>query len=326
MTLFDSERNKIDFQPAALDGLRLPSSIADASNLPDVDPPLLTSLKLGSRVVNTSLAPQTITLDFGVTDHRSGVDFAPQASCPCRLLGLALTSPSGNQRVDTWHSTFTQISGNALQGTWATTVTFPRYAEAGTWSLDVYLRDRNYNNRQMLRADFERAGFPSGPDVIRSSYVPDGTVESTGGTIEDTVFGSRASLTIPTGALPARRTISIDVLLTPPTNSLVPQGFSYPATRFVNLNLIPHPTAPIGSPGYTLTIPLGNPMAPGERLKLFRLDPVSGALIDAVGISAGGVHGTVDPGGQSATFTGIASFSTVVGATFFRPEARRLER
>jgi hypothetical protein len=48
-------------------------------------------------------------------------------------------------------------------------------------------------------------------------------------------------------------------------------------------------------------------------LRLFRLDTISGTLVAARGVSAQFVEGTVDSDGVTATFTGVASFSTVVG-------------
>jgi len=56
-------------------------------------------------------------------------------------------------------------------------------------------------------------------------------------------------------------------------------------------------------------------------LELFRLDPISGNLLPASSITASPVKGTVDPGGLTATFRGIASFSTVVALipTSLRP-------
>ncbi|HYI95699.1 MAG TPA: dockerin type I domain-containing protein, partial [Bryobacteraceae bacterium] len=106
----------------------------------------------------------------------------------------------------------------------------------------------------------------------------------------------------------------------PPNNLPIPQGFSDLGTRFVNIDLVPHPAAPIGVPGYTITIPLADPMPPGDPLTLFRLDRVLGALVPAASVTARDVTGTVDAGGQSATFTGIASFSTVVA---LRPSAQK---
>jgi len=311
--LYDSARNRAYLPPASIAALGLTNGIQVTSSLPDLDPPTLTRLSLNPSVIDTSLTSQTISVTFGIRDNRSGVDLARQIFCPCEILGVDLKSPSGNQRVFTGFSEpFTQVSGTPLEGVWTTTLTFPRYAEAGTWSVDVLLRDRNHNLVRMSRPNLENAGLQASVIVYRRSYVPDGTIEPTGGSVTDDVFGSRARITVPPGALPARTTISIDVLEAPP-NIPVPQGFNTPATRFVNIDLIPHPMAGIGPPGYTITIPLAGALPVGTVLELFRLDPISGNLIRARGVTAAPVTGTVDPGGQSATFTGISSFSMIVG-------------
>ena len=318
--LYDSARNHTNLPPASLAALGLQTGIQVTSSLPDLDPPTLTSLTLNPRVVDTSLTNRTVNVTFGIQDNRSGVDLAHQVFCPCEIIGVDVRSPSGNQRVFTGFSEpFTQVSGTLLQGVWTSAITFPRYAEAGTWNVNLFIRDRNHNERRMSRPDLENAGIQSTVDVFQASYVPDGAIEPTGGFITDSVFGSRARITVPEGALAARTTISIDVLEAPP-NIPIPQGFNNPVTRFVNIDLIPHPSAGIGPPGYTITIPLTDALPPGTVLELFRLDPISGTLIRARGVTAAPVTGTVDPGGLSATFTGISSFSTIMGLVSTGPK------
>ena len=73
------------------------------------------------------------------------------------------------------------------------------------------------------------------------------------------------------------------------------------------------PGSASGPPGYTLTLPLRAALPAATELDLFRLDPISGNLVFARVVSAANVKGTVDLGGETATFTGMASFSTVVG-------------
>ena len=50
-----------------------------------------------------------------------------------------------------------------------------------------------------------------------------------------------------------------------------------------------------------------------SRSTLFRLDPISGALVPAVSVTGGTVIGTANADGLSATFAGVAHLSTLVG-------------
>jgi hypothetical protein len=54
-------------------------------------------------------------------------------------------------------------------------------------------------------------------------------------------------------------------------------------------------------------------MAPGTQLTLFKVDPASGTLICEPSVFGGCVVGTVDASGTSATFSGLAALSVVVG-------------
>jgi hypothetical protein len=72
------------------------------------------------------------------------------------------------------------------------------------------------------------------------------------------------------------------------------------------MTMEPNPS-PLPAPGATLTLPLLVPLPPGTLLELFRYDPATNALIDA------NIAGTVDPGGATATFSGVTEFSIFVG-------------
>jgi len=308
----DTVNNYLNATASSLAAAGVSSGITVSSSPADTTMPTLTNLSISPASIDPSLTQQTVTVAFGVQDTLSGVDFIRDQTCPCEFLGIIFSSPSSGQTANSLFNPFTQISGSASSGTWQGTVIFPRFAEAGTWNAEVVIKDRARNQRRIPTDQLRAAGFPSNLIVIRASYLLDGTVGTTGGTINDQTFGSQARLTIPSGALPGTTSVSIDVLGSAP-DIAIPQGFSAPGTRFVNIDLIPHPTAPISDPGYTLTIPLDDPLPPGTPLDLFRFDPILGRLERARSISAAFVTGTVDPSGITATFRGIASFSTVVG-------------
>src|SRR5260221_9627502 len=128
----------------------------------------------------------------------------------------------------------------------------------------------------------------------------------------DQVFGARAEVVIPPGALTQSTDVSIDVFQSP-LSVPIPRGFSAFGSRFVNIDLNPHPAGLLPSPGLSIVIPLVNPGVPGSALTLYRIDPLNGNLVPAVSVAGGFVTGAVSADGLNAAFSGIASLSTVVG-------------
>jgi hypothetical protein len=274
----------------------------------DVAPPTINSLNFSPTFVNTAAADQTINIVFAVTDNLAGLypaDFPGFFFANCYVY---FTSPSGQQYRYT--GSVMADSGTATNAVLKTTLVMPRYSEIGTWSLNVLsCTDLANNTVSLSKADAQSKHFPVDLIVIQPSQIPDGTVGPAGGTVQDQ--GSLTSLTIPPGALSVNTAVAIDVLAQPPAVP-APQGFSF-GTVFVNIDLTPKPAGAIPAPGLTLVLPLESSRPPGSSLVLYRIDPVSGKLNPAPGVSGGLVTGIVGASGLTATFTGIASFSTVVG-------------
>jgi hypothetical protein len=267
----------------------------------DVSPPALSLLSFapGSPDVSAALAPVTVSL--ALTDDLSGVERAQ----------VNFRSPSGAQTRIAFP--FALTSGTTLSGTWQDTADFPRFSEDGTWTVErIFLHDEVGNLVSLTAADLVAMGLPASIEVIRPSLDNDGTIGPIGGTVQDDSFGARAQITFPAAALTAATAVAIDVFPDPlaiPT----PAGFEGPGTFFVNVFLNPQPSFPVAAPGMTLTLPTVNPMMPGAPLSLFRVNPLTGMLVPATDALGVPVVGTVDPGGLSATFSGVASLSVVVG-------------
>ena len=155
-------------------------------------------------------------------------------------------------------------------------------------------------------------GLPTEIVVVRPSLAPDGSVDASGGLIQDDVFGSAASIVVPPGAVTEDTVVAIDVFESP-LDVPTPNGFLGPGTHFGNINLEPEPTFPFPSPGATLVLPLPVPLPPGLAMPLFFVDESDGSLQPMLDLSGTPVVGTVDGGGQTATFMGISHFSIVVG-------------
>ncbi len=142
------------------------------------------------------------------------------------------------------------------------------------------------------------------------SLTPDGTAGD--GTVQDDLLGDNASVTFPAGVVPPTTEVIIDVIENPPTPP--PGGFST-GSSFVNIELVPEPAFPLPPPGLTLVLPVSPPLPPGTPLNLFRVDETTGLLELVLDPMSMPIVGTVDPDGDSATFTGIVELSMVVGFT-----------
>jgi hypothetical protein len=286
-----------------------PISFTVASSPADTAPPSVNGFSFSPALVNTSLDDQTVNLTLAVTDNLSGL-FVP-GQFPFVNCYVYFASPSGQQFRFSGNMT-TDSSSTPTSALVTSTLTMPRYSEIGTWSLNIISCTDLANNVVSLSlADALSKHFPVNLTVIQPSETVDGTVGPAGGTVQDQ--GSAAKLTVPPGAFSTNTTVAIDVLVQPPAVN-APQGFSV-GTRFLNIDLNPRPSGPIPAPGLTLLLPLDTGRTPGSSLVLYRIDPVSGHLNPAPSVTGGLVTGTVDASGLTATFTGIASFSTVVGLT-----------
>lgn len=311
----DRVGNYLYLDQAGLQSRSFPSAFTVTSSPSDTQTPQLMSLAFDPNFVDTTTGRKIITLTLGAIDNLSGIDadFHLQSPNIANYPEFDFQSPSGGQLLQVFP--ITRLAGSPTNGTWQGTSSLPQYSEAGTWTLKSgKILDAAGNLATFNNAQLKALGFPTTLEVILPSLVPDGTISdpATGGTIQDDVFGDRAQVTVPASVLTQPATVSIDVLSSD-LHLPIPAGFTTNGTNFVNIKLNPEPTPPFPAPGLTIVLPLLNQMDPGSSLTLYRVDPVSGNLTPEPGIGGGPAVGTVDAGGFSATFTGVASLSTVVG-------------
>jgi hypothetical protein len=284
-----------------------PISLTVSSSPFDVSPPAVNTYNLTPAFINTSTGDQNVTITLALTDNLAGL-FDATSPFPFVNCNVGYVSPSGQQSHFSNGPT-TVVSGTPTSAVVSMNIPMPQYSEIGTWSLSGLTCFDLANNQLFLsKADAQSKHFDIDLIVIQPSQTPDGTIGPAGGTVQDQA--SATKLTVPPGAFTTPTTVAIDVLAQPPAVS-PPQGFSA-GSAFINIDFNPKPATPIPAPGLSLVIPLQFSHAPGSSLILFRIDPVSGKLNPAPSVGGGMVMGTVDPSGLTATFTGIASFSTVV--------------
>jgi hypothetical protein len=271
----------------------------------DTTAPALNGLAFTPPVIDTSDGNQSVSVTMAVTDNLAGVT----PSFDTFRAQIDFTSPSGVQRRFSFSPART--AGTDLNGTWQMPVVFPRYSEAGTWKAQLWLIDAVANQHYYSNADLAARGLPSSIDIFRPSEVRDAVIGVAGGTAMDSVFGTRATVTFPPFMVTVPTDVAIDVLSTP-LNVPTPAGFSG-GTLFVNIDLEPKPRMPLPAPGLALIIPFSTFRTPGTLIHLFRFDPVTGGLVPAISVTGSQVQGRVNTDGFSASFTGVARLSTVVG-------------
>ena len=148
LNLADTEGNQVRLSATQLHEKAFPSTFS-VEGTEDNEVPILTSLSFSQTNINTSSAPQTVTVTAKITDNLSGVASA----------SIGFRSPKG--RFTTGHTTLTRVSGTATSGTYEGHVTFPRYGERGIWDVSTFaIVDNVANESVLIPVRLEVKGFP----------------------------------------------------------------------------------------------------------------------------------------------------------------------
>lgn len=308
LRVVDAAGNLRNLGPADFATAGVNTALTVTSTISDRMAPNLTEFSITPTVINTSLGTQTVHVSLGLTDDLSGVSFRPRTF----FNRLFFTSPSG-QSVAAVQPDFTLVpGGTSHDGTWKADLVFPQFSEAGTWNATfLRLEDSTYNLRFLNQAGIAALGFNTSVVVIRPSLTVDGSIGSSGGVVQDQTFGARAKVIALSNVLPGPTSISIDVL----TSSFqlpMPTGFETTGSLYVNITLTPNPS-PLPPPGLSVVLPLPSPQPAGLQLSLFKIDPSTGNLVQEMDANGTPIIGKVQADGLSAIFSGVISFSTVVG-------------
>ena len=198
----DASGNRRNYAGAGIAGL--PGSHAiGVTGIPDSSAPQAAGLALSPRPVDTTSGPVDADVLVRLTDATSGVDHAT----------ITLTSP---HQAHVLSADLHLIAGAADDGWWQGTVSFPRYAETGTWTAALAVTDAAGNAQHLSAADLGNATLAvTGPPdqtapVLSALAVSPGTVDTTRGpqavtftaTASDTgsgVAGGRLDVTAPGG-------------------------------------------------------------------------------------------------------------------------------
>jgi hypothetical protein len=173
----------------------------EAANLPtgftqtgagDTTAPAMTGLTFSTPSIDTSAGPASITIRAQLSDAGSGV---PNPYGP----SISFVSPSNRQYAS---AMLQRISGTAQEGTYEGTVTIPRYAERGTWTVSgLYASDQIGNSVSFSRDALVAAGMPS-------SFDQTGADDSTAPTITALTVAPQS---VDTSAAPVQAAVRISV-------------------------------------------------------------------------------------------------------------------
>ena len=139
----------------------------------DETAPQVTAFNLTPDTVDTGSAEATLTLTLTLTDDNAGVCIA--GDCEDYYSSetqFRLLPTNGTQWIDFY--SFTRISGDDLNGTYAATATLPQYSMNGIWSAySLLLVDKLGNNTSLYKEDLEALFGDGVTDVQNTATVYD---------------------------------------------------------------------------------------------------------------------------------------------------------
>jgi uncharacterized protein YjdB len=132
-------------------------SVVTVLTAPDSTPPKLKGFTASPRTVDVTSADARVDFTLSIEDALSSLVHVE--------VGVSHTTV--NAGTACW--AHNPVSGTSLSGVWQCEATIPRGALAGTWKLQVYLKDAAGNDIFYLRPDLRAAGFPDSLVVTNSA-------------------------------------------------------------------------------------------------------------------------------------------------------------
>jgi hypothetical protein len=148
--LSDAAGNTLVLDTNGLEGRGFPTRL-EVRSAKDTVSPRLTALGFSPSEIDTSGGPADVKVNYTATDDLSGVSYVE----------LSFVSPSGvARRGGTVKLEPTRSASNTMN------VTFPRFSEAGRWTLSsVFLSDAAGNTLVLNSENLASSGFPTSLDV-----------------------------------------------------------------------------------------------------------------------------------------------------------------
>ena len=150
MFLRDSVGNSTVLSESDVSSRGFPTQLQVLSDPQDITAPSLTQFSFTPATIDTSAGSQSVSLTLRITDDVSGFEFG----------SFIFLSPSGQQINSSGYNSAHRISGNALDGVYEVTTSFPQFSEIGAWRvIQVFLRDAVGNSAVFSESDLFTRGF-----------------------------------------------------------------------------------------------------------------------------------------------------------------------
>lgn len=125
----------------------------------DITPPELVSLSLEPKTIDTTNGSAQVTLTVRIIDNQDGVGACVNTGWPmgCNWSTSFMIKPDNvDQQRLFFGPTFQLVSGDAFDGIYTATVTFPQYSASGKWSVyQAQIADKSGNFRQLTKSDIK---------------------------------------------------------------------------------------------------------------------------------------------------------------------------
>lgn len=132
-------------------------SVVSVLTAPDSTPPKLTAFSASTQAVDVSSADGRVDFTLAIRDDLSSLVHVE----------VGVSHSTVNAGTACW--AHNPVSGTSIDGVWKCTATIPKGALAGTWKLQVYLKDAAGNDVFHYRQDLRAAGYPDSLVVTNSA-------------------------------------------------------------------------------------------------------------------------------------------------------------
>jgi Ca2+-binding RTX toxin-like protein len=149
LELVDQAANAEPWSSGELVAASFPSGFSQTGPGDDT-PPILQSFAINPGSIDTSASSQSVTFTLDLTDDLAGVDLSGSR--------VSVFNPSGDPRGE---DTLSLVSGTPTNGTFEATVTIPRYAQQGTWTVTLDLADDAGNLEAWSTSELSGDLFPA---------------------------------------------------------------------------------------------------------------------------------------------------------------------
>jgi hypothetical protein len=151
---WDSSNNNLHLSASDLAAMGFPTELEVISDQQDVLPPVVESFDFDPKTIDVTAGSADVTCVMRLTDVPAGVD-----SAGCRF------SPPDDMTVIRGCA-MQRVSGDASDGVWSCTHTFPQHSWAGTWVLSITAGDTLRNLARLDPSDLAGMGFSNELEVI----------------------------------------------------------------------------------------------------------------------------------------------------------------